>query len=100
MFDWSSLFVEALGADVFEMEKPVVYKYEDIFASTDEFSDSNLLGNGTYGSVYYGLLHDQVFTDLYLTFFLIRYTVVQSIIYNCIKKIGVIILLDVLGGCC
>lgn len=50
---------KALGADVFEMEKPVVYKYEDIFASTDEFSDSNLLGNGTYGSVYYGLLHDQ-----------------------------------------
>ncbi|XP_024022450.1 lysM domain receptor-like kinase 3 [Morus notabilis] len=50
---------KALGTDVFEMEKPVVFTYEDIFSSTDGFSDSNVLGNGTYGSVYYGLLRDQ-----------------------------------------
>nr|ASM47238.1 lysm-containing receptor kinase 4 [Parasponia rugosa] len=50
---------KALGTDVFEMEKPVVFTYEEMFSSTDGFSDSNLLGNGTYGSVYYGLLHDQ-----------------------------------------
>ncbi|EXB74585.1 Proline-rich receptor-like protein kinase PERK8 [Morus notabilis] len=49
----------SLGTDVFEMEKPVVFTYEDIFSSTDGFSDSNVLGNGTYGSVYYGLLRDQ-----------------------------------------
>ena len=58
--DWSSLFVQALGTDVFEMDKPVVFTYEEMFSSTDGFSDSNLLGNGTYGSVYYGLLRDQV----------------------------------------
>lgn len=41
------------------MEKPVVVTYEEILSSTDGFSDSNLLGHGTYGSVYYGLLQDQ-----------------------------------------
>ncbi|KAF7843402.1 lysM domain receptor-like kinase 3 [Senna tora] len=45
--------------DVFDMDKPVVFTYEEIFSSTDCFSDSNLLGHGTYGSVYYGLLRDQ-----------------------------------------
>ncbi|KAL2338024.1 hypothetical protein Fmac_012470 [Flemingia macrophylla] len=48
-----------LGPDVFDMDKPVVFSYEDIFSSTDGFSDSNLLGHGTYGSVYYSLLRDQ-----------------------------------------
>jgi len=42
------------------MEKPEVFSYEDILAATDGFSDANLLGHGTYGSLYYGLLHDQV----------------------------------------
>lgn len=48
-----------LGPDVFDMDKPVVFAYEEIFSSTDGFSDSNLLGHGTYGSVYYSLLRDQ-----------------------------------------
>lgn len=48
-----------IGTDVFDVEKPVVFTYEEVLSSTDEFSDSNLLGNGTYGSVYYGLLRDQ-----------------------------------------
>ncbi|KAL2516314.1 LysM domain receptor-like kinase 3 [Forsythia ovata] len=48
-----------IGTDVFDVEKPVVFTYEEILSSTDDFSDSNLLGNGTYGSVYYGLLRDQ-----------------------------------------
>ncbi|RVW76778.1 LysM domain receptor-like kinase 3 [Vitis vinifera] len=51
---------KAIGTDVFDMEKPVVFTYEEILSSTDGFSDSNLLGHGTYGSVYYGVLHDQV----------------------------------------
>ncbi|CAL0335221.1 unnamed protein product [Lupinus luteus] len=51
--------VSSLGPDVFDMDKPIVFAYEDIFTSTDGFSDSNLLGRGTYGSVYYSLLHDQ-----------------------------------------
>lgn len=45
---------------MFEVEKPLVFTYEEIVSATDGFSDSNLLGHGTYGSVYYGLLHDQV----------------------------------------
>ncbi|KAK6125139.1 hypothetical protein DH2020_041105 [Rehmannia glutinosa] len=48
-----------IGTDVFDVEKPVVFTYEEILSSTDGFSDSNLLGHGTYGSVYYGLLQDQ-----------------------------------------
>ncbi|KAJ0986396.1 hypothetical protein J5N97_004752 [Dioscorea zingiberensis] len=46
-------------ADGFNMEKPIVFTYEEILASTDSFSDANLLGHGTYGSVYYGVLRDQ-----------------------------------------
>ncbi|XP_044484676.1 lysM domain receptor-like kinase 3 [Mangifera indica] len=50
---------KALGTDVFDVDKPVVFTYDDILFSTDGFSDSNLLGHGTYGSVYYGNLHNQ-----------------------------------------
>ncbi|XP_071901421.1 lysM domain receptor-like kinase 3 [Coffea arabica] len=48
-----------IGTDVFDMEKPVVFTYDEILSSTDGFSDSNLLGHGRYGPVYYGLLRDQ-----------------------------------------
>nr|KJB18580.1 hypothetical protein B456_003G061600 [Gossypium raimondii] len=48
-----------LGTDVLDVEKPVVFTYEDILFSTDGFSDSNLLGRGIYGSVYFGFLRDQ-----------------------------------------
>ncbi|KAG5016221.1 hypothetical protein JHK85_022357 [Glycine max] len=48
-----------LGPDVFDMDKPVVFTYEEIFSTTDGFSDTSLLGHGTYGSVYYSLLRDQ-----------------------------------------
>ncbi|XP_028756200.1 lysM domain receptor-like kinase 3 [Neltuma alba] len=51
--------VSTLGIDVFEVENPVVFTYEEIFSATDGFSDSNLLGHGIYGSVYYGFLRDQ-----------------------------------------
>ncbi|KAI7741349.1 hypothetical protein M8C21_029254 [Ambrosia artemisiifolia] len=50
---------KVIGTDVFDVEKPVVFLYEEVFACTDGFSESNLLGHGTYGSVYYGLLRDQ-----------------------------------------
>ncbi|OVA12493.1 Protein kinase domain [Macleaya cordata] len=50
---------KAMSADVFDMEKPVVFTYEEILSSTDCFSDSYLLGHGTYGSVYYAVLRDQ-----------------------------------------
>ncbi|WOL14626.1 MMS19 nucleotide excision repair protein [Canna indica] len=45
--------------DALDMEKPVVFKHEEVLSSTDNFSDSNLLGHGKYGSVYYGVLRDQ-----------------------------------------
>ncbi|GLT65917.1 hypothetical protein SLA2020_383170 [Shorea laevis] len=51
--------IAALGTDMLDLEKPVVFTYEDIHFSTDGFSDSNLLGHGNYGSVYYGFLRDQ-----------------------------------------
>ncbi|KAF9616029.1 hypothetical protein IFM89_027968 [Coptis chinensis] len=50
---------KGMGTEVFDMEKPVVFTYEEIIFSTDSFADSNLLGHGTYGSVYYALLRDQ-----------------------------------------
>ncbi|XP_038714322.1 lysM domain receptor-like kinase 3 isoform X2 [Tripterygium wilfordii] len=50
---------KALSADMFDMEKPVVVTYDEINFATDGFSDSRLLGHGTYGSVYSGLLRDQ-----------------------------------------
>ncbi|XP_071733493.1 lysM domain receptor-like kinase 3 [Rutidosis leptorrhynchoides] len=50
---------KVIGADMFDIEKPVVFLYEEIFAATDGFSESNLLGHGMYGVVYYGLLRDQ-----------------------------------------
>ncbi|KAG5537790.1 hypothetical protein RHGRI_025035 [Rhododendron griersonianum] len=50
---------KAMGPDVFDLEKPVVFTYEEILACTDGFSESNLIGHGTYGSVYYGLLREQ-----------------------------------------
>lgn len=50
---------KVVGTEIFDVEKPVVFSYEEILSSTDGFSDSNLLGHGTFGSVYYGILHDQ-----------------------------------------
>lgn len=50
---------KVIGTDVFDVEKPVVFLYEEIFSATNGFSESNLLGHGTYGAVYYGLLRDQ-----------------------------------------
>ncbi|XP_047316983.1 lysM domain receptor-like kinase 3 [Impatiens glandulifera] len=50
---------KALGNDVFDMEKPLVFGYEEITTTTDGFSDSHLLGHGTYGSVYHGVLRGQ-----------------------------------------
>lgn len=49
-----------MTGDAFEMEKPVVFAYEEVLSSTNGFCDTNLLGHGTYGSVYYGVLREQV----------------------------------------
>ncbi|XP_020581868.1 lysM domain receptor-like kinase 3 isoform X1 [Phalaenopsis equestris] len=48
-----------ITADAFDIEKPIIFTFEGILLGTDSFSDTNLLGHGTYGSVYYGFLRDQ-----------------------------------------
>ncbi|KAL6006071.1 hypothetical protein ACLOJK_040116 [Asimina triloba] len=50
---------KAMMTDVLNMEKPVVFRYEEILSSTDAFSESSLLGHGRYGSVYFAVLQDQ-----------------------------------------
>uniref|UniRef100_A0ACD5VR65 Uncharacterized protein n=1 Tax=Avena sativa TaxID=4498 RepID=A0ACD5VR65_AVESA len=50
---------KGMVVDVFDREKPIVFTYDEILGSTDLFSDANLLGHGTYGTVYYGVLRDQ-----------------------------------------
>lgn len=40
-------------------EKPVIYVYEEVLNATDNFKESNVLGQGAFGTVYYGLLRDQ-----------------------------------------
>ncbi|URE12221.1 STYKc [Musa troglodytarum] len=50
---------KGMVGDAFDMEKPIIFKHEEILSSTDNFSDTNLLGHGKYGSVYYGVLRDQ-----------------------------------------
>lgn len=48
-----------LMTGVFNMEKPVVFTYEEVLIATNNFKDSELLGHGAFGSVYYGVLRDQ-----------------------------------------
>lgn len=48
-----------LMTGVFNMEKPVVFTYEEVLIATNNFKDSELLGHGAFGSVYYGILRDQ-----------------------------------------
>ncbi|KAI7727668.1 hypothetical protein M8C21_001124 [Ambrosia artemisiifolia] len=50
---------KVIETGAFDIEKPVVFLYEELFSATDCFSESNLLGHGTYGAVYYGFLRDQ-----------------------------------------
>ncbi|KAH7424234.1 hypothetical protein KP509_12G096100 [Ceratopteris richardii] len=40
-------------------ERPVFYAYEEILNATENFTESNVLGQGAFGIVYYGLLRDQ-----------------------------------------
>ena len=56
----------ALGTNVFDPEKPIIFTYDEILYLTDGFSDASLLGHGTYGSVYYGVLRNQVCSSLHI----------------------------------
>ncbi|XP_023524889.1 lysM domain receptor-like kinase 3 [Cucurbita pepo subsp. pepo] len=57
--DNQSAIPKAIESNVFNVDKPVVFSCEEIFSTTDGFSESSLLGHGTYGSVYHGILRDQ-----------------------------------------
>ncbi|KAH9288122.1 hypothetical protein KI387_032239, partial [Taxus chinensis] len=48
-----------LMARDFNTEKPIVFTYKEVLAATNHFKDSELLGKGAFGSVYYGILQDQ-----------------------------------------
>ncbi|KAJ7242342.1 hypothetical protein O6H91_Y436100 [Diphasiastrum complanatum] len=45
--------------NVFDVEKPVVFTYEEVYEATDNFKEERLLGQGGYGSVFLGVLRDQ-----------------------------------------
>ncbi|KAI4382463.1 hypothetical protein MLD38_008426 [Melastoma candidum] len=49
----------APDAPVFESEKPMVYSLEQIESATDNFDESKKIGEGGYGSVYFGYLGKQ-----------------------------------------
>lgn len=44
----------------FESDKPVMYSLEDIYEATKDFDDARRIGEGGHGSVYFGILGDQV----------------------------------------
>lgn len=45
---------------VFESERPVVFNLEEISEATNDFDETNKVGEGGYGSVYFGVLGEQV----------------------------------------
>lgn len=44
----------------FEPERPVIYTLEEIEEATSHFDESKIVGEGGYGSVYFGALGQQV----------------------------------------
>lgn len=44
----------------FEPERPVIYTLEEIEEATSNFDESEKVGEGGYGSVYFGVLGEQV----------------------------------------
>ncbi|KAJ7239550.1 hypothetical protein O6H91_Y440800 [Diphasiastrum complanatum] len=46
-------------AVVFDIEKPIVFSHKEVIDATDNFKESNMVGKGAYGTVYFGILRDQ-----------------------------------------
>lgn len=53
---------EFSGTDVliFESERPLIYSLEDIEIATCNFDETKKIGEGGFGSVYFGVLGEQV----------------------------------------
>lgn len=45
---------------IFESERPLIYSLEDIEFATSNFDETKKIGEGGYGSVYFGVLGEQV----------------------------------------
>lgn len=45
---------------IFESERPVIYSVEEIEKAACYFDESKKIGEGGYGSVYFGVLGQQV----------------------------------------
>ncbi|KAJ7296329.1 hypothetical protein O6H91_Y130800 [Diphasiastrum complanatum] len=45
--------------DMFDAEKPIVFDVEEIIAATGNFKEAKKIGQGGYGSVYFGILRNQ-----------------------------------------
>lgn len=50
----------------FESEKTLIFTIEEIEEATANFDESRKIGEGGYGTVYHGVLNEQVFFFIYL----------------------------------
>lgn len=45
---------------MFESEKPTLYSIDEIAEATNDFDEARIIGQGGYGSVYYGVIGEKV----------------------------------------
>lgn len=63
----------------FEPERPVIYSQEEIEQATNNFDEAKKVGEGGYGSVYFGVLREQVCEVFTSTFQLISFGILIKI---------------------
>lgn len=52
----------------FESERAVVFSVEEIEEATSNFDECKIIGRGGYGSVYFGMFGEKVWTDHFAPF--------------------------------